>query len=52
MKAFGCKRQFGGCRTTRPIPGGKIHVSLFTKSRKLGRQWSPEFSNAYCLSDG
>lgn len=38
MQAYGSKRTFGNCRTARPRRGGKIHVRVATKNRKLDRR--------------
>ena len=37
MKAYGAKRTYGGCRTSRRN-GGKIKVRVFVKNRKRGRR--------------
>jgi len=37
MKAYGSKRTYGGCRTRRPVPGGRIIVQVFVKNRKRVR---------------
>lgn len=49
MRAFGAKRHYGRCLTTRPKPGGKIHVQIHVKSHKHGRAWTVDEQNAFCL---
>lgn len=39
MRAYGSKRTFGNCRTSRPKAGGRIVVREFVKTRKHGRRW-------------